>query len=631
MNVVIPLGGKGERFARHGYTVPKPLINALTKPILRWVVDSLGLCVDDVLCIVYNSSLRPYDIEKLIRSWVPGVTVKILCLEKQTSGAAESVRIACEMLIDNNNPVVCVDGDTFYTCDVIRKVAGKNAVVCFEDKTTYTDPPYSYVVETEYKCLKDIVEKKKVSDAACCGVYAFSHKGVVLNAYKEFEQSMENSAEKYTSKLVQHLVKSGIEFNVMTVDSQHVHNLGTPLHLQVFCNSYPMRPLHDGQRIQKCRVCFDLDNTLVTDPVVCGDYSTVNPIQRNIDVCNHLRRLGHTVIIHTARRMKTHSGSVGKVVADVGRVTIDTLERFGIGYDELYFGKPYADWYIDDKAVNAAENLEKALGCYTGVSPRHFNSCEVSTYSTVVKRSIESLAGEIYWYENIPMSIKDMFPVYFGSNGENEYTIEHIQGVSLSKQLVTSPMVVLDLLHEVFKSIDRIHSCVYDTCGVDVKGLYMEKVKIRFETNASVYSKIPNALQIYERLMSYFEKNAIYKLCVMHGDPVFSNIIVNSFGKFKFIDMRGCIDNVCTIVGDAYYDYGKLYQSILGYDFVLNNVEIDASFVEQATLILQRHIGSEELFTHIQMVTASLVFSMLPLHDNLEKRMKYMRLIENIL
>ena len=36
----------------------------------------------------------------------------------------------------------------------------------------------------------------------------------------------------------------------------------------------------------KKRYCFDLDNTLVTFPDIYGDYSTVQPIQRNINFVN---------------------------------------------------------------------------------------------------------------------------------------------------------------------------------------------------------------------------------------------------------------------------------------------------------------------------------------------------------
>lgn len=49
--------------------------------------------------------------------------------------------------------------------------------------------------------------------------------------------------------------------------------------------------------------------------------------------------------------MRTHGGNIGCVIADVGALTIRQLEDFGIPYNEIIFGKPFADFYIDDKAV----------------------------------------------------------------------------------------------------------------------------------------------------------------------------------------------------------------------------------------------------------------------------------------
>jgi capsule biosynthesis phosphatase len=85
---------------------------------------------------------------------------------------------------------------------------------------------------------------------------------------------------------------------------------------------------------------FDLDNTLVTYPVIHGDYSTVKPILKMINLVKKLKEHGHYIIINTARRMKSHGGKVGAVIKDIGRVTLDTLDKFNIPYDELIFGKP---------------------------------------------------------------------------------------------------------------------------------------------------------------------------------------------------------------------------------------------------------------------------------------------------
>ena len=42
MNIVIPLGGVGQRFIDEGYIYPKPLIKVEGKEIIRWLLDNLN-------------------------------------------------------------------------------------------------------------------------------------------------------------------------------------------------------------------------------------------------------------------------------------------------------------------------------------------------------------------------------------------------------------------------------------------------------------------------------------------------------------------------------------------------------------------------------------------------------------
>jgi capsule biosynthesis phosphatase len=96
----------------------------------------------------------------------------------------------------------------------------------------------------------------------------------------------------------------------------------------------------DNYSFRKMRICFDLDNTLVTYPQVPNDYSTVKPIENMISILRKLKMEGHTIIIYTARRMLTHDGNIGKIIQDIGKQTFDRLEKFNIPYDEIVFGKP---------------------------------------------------------------------------------------------------------------------------------------------------------------------------------------------------------------------------------------------------------------------------------------------------
>jgi len=51
--------------------------------------------------------------------------------------------------------------------------------------------------------------------------------------------------------------------------------------------------------------------------------------------------------------MLTHKGNLTAIELDVGDATRFWLEEHSVPYDQLIFGKPYGDVYVDDKAVNA--------------------------------------------------------------------------------------------------------------------------------------------------------------------------------------------------------------------------------------------------------------------------------------
>lgn len=102
------------------------------------------------------------------------------------------------------------------------------------------------------------------------------------------------------------------------------------------------------------RICVDLDGVICQLRRPDQSYNDLEPVRGAVDALRQWRSDGHTVIIHTARHMKSTGGNVGLVVARLGSVTLDWLERHGVEFDKLHFGKPHADVYIDDNAVRFA-------------------------------------------------------------------------------------------------------------------------------------------------------------------------------------------------------------------------------------------------------------------------------------
>ena len=80
------------------------------------------------------------------------------------------------------------------------------------------------------------------------------------------------------------------------------------------------------------------------------DYASVGPNKPMIRAINKLYDMGNEIIIFTARGYVT-----GK---DWRTVTEDQFVRWGLKYHELHFGKPNADYYVDDKMLDMNVLLE---------------------------------------------------------------------------------------------------------------------------------------------------------------------------------------------------------------------------------------------------------------------------------
>ena len=94
--------------------------------------------------------------------------------------------------------------------------------------------------------------------------------------------------------------------------------------------------------------------------------------------------------------------------------------------------------------------------------------------------------------------------------------------------------------------------------------------------------------------------------------------------------MRGEIDGHYTIQGDIWYDYGKILQSLLGYDEILLGKYVEQEYKNELIGVLKNYIEEKfdsDRWERVKLISSSLIFSLIPLHDN-EKTEKYYSLID---
>jgi capsule biosynthesis phosphatase len=98
------------------------------------------------------------------------------------------------------------------------------------------------------------------------------------------------------------------------------------------------------------RICIDIDGTICRFREPGEGYADVTPLPGAVEKMKALKAAGHYLILLTARHMATTGGNPGLAVARQGKTLFDWLARHDIPYDEMWFGKPQADVYVDDNA-----------------------------------------------------------------------------------------------------------------------------------------------------------------------------------------------------------------------------------------------------------------------------------------
>ena len=610
INIIIPLGGLGERFSREGYHAPKPLVRVLGEPMILHVVRNLKPSNRDLLLIVYHGSLRRFHFEETVLRAFPDVNIRFVALDHETQGAAETVLhgVADFSAEELKRPTMLADGDSLFVDDVIEpfREQGGNLIFYFQDPGD--KPIYSYLKTTQTGQVTDIAEKVQISRNACIGAYGFSSaQTLVTYCEKSIQRGVRIRNEFYISTVYSVMLEERIPVYARAVKEWEC--LGTPVQLQRWAEK-------NRETCPKKRICFDLDNTIVSYPIDPGNYETCTPITRNINFLTALKKEGHYIIIYTARRMRTHDGDIQKATEDIGKLTKKQLNEFGVVYDELIFGKPYADLYVDDLSISPFANIEKDSGFYMSsqIPPRSWHQTRWIPDAIEKTADPEEICAEVNWYERLPEELNYLVPKLRRST-ETTIELERINGVPLSFMLVQNTLDV-SILKKVLYALESIHLHPVE-CDSNIYANYVRKCQQRYQ---QMDRSIREDAKVYKnKLLAWLKQYEERDMGIpgfIHGDPVFTNILFTADQDIKFIDPRGRIDGRISPAGDIFYDFSKVYQSLCNYDAILlgrqpsHNAKLIKVF---ENFVGQRH--GQSRIDYIRIITASLFFSLIPLHD----------------
>ncbi len=235
LNVLIPMAGRGSRFADKGYVFPKPLIEVKGKPMIQLVVENLNIEANYTF-IVLQEHIEKYNIDQMLKLIKPNSNIVIT--DGITEGAASTTLLAKEF-INNEAPLIIANSDQFIEwnpSEVLYSFMNKNVdggILTF----SATHPKWSYAKINNEGLVTEVAEKNPISSHATVGVY-FWKKGLdyVDSAEDMINKNIRVNDEFYVCPVYNQGIKAGKKFVINEIDK--MWGIGTPEDLENFLREY---------------------------------------------------------------------------------------------------------------------------------------------------------------------------------------------------------------------------------------------------------------------------------------------------------------------------------------------------------------------------------------------------------
>lgn len=227
MKIVIPMAGRGARFADRGVQTPKPLINVAGYPMMFWAYKSLiGLIYSEIIFIAQRQHEDEFHVSKLIDSfnienW------RLVLLDGVTEGQLCTVLTAREY-IDSEEAVLIASADTYVVSDLAKDI--RNMPQDYHGIISVADMPgerWSFARANAAGWVDEVAEKVRISNNASTGLYFFSSgRELLLVADDIISRKRKTRGEYYVIPVYQEYIKLGMKVGLSY--AKEMWDMGTP-------------------------------------------------------------------------------------------------------------------------------------------------------------------------------------------------------------------------------------------------------------------------------------------------------------------------------------------------------------------------------------------------------------------
>lgn len=232
LNIVIPMAGRGSRFAKAGYELPKPLIDVNGRPMIEVVTRNIApKCDHRFIYICQQEHLEKYALAERLEKISPNC--EIVTVDHITEGAACTVLLA-EKYIDNDNSIMIANSDQFVDTDINEYLIAMGDSDGLIMTMPADDPKWSFIKYDENGYVTMVREKEVISNEATVGIYNYA-KGsdFVKYAKQMIRKNIRVNNEFYVAPVYNEMIDDGKKIVFKDV-GEKMHGLGTPEDLEKF-------------------------------------------------------------------------------------------------------------------------------------------------------------------------------------------------------------------------------------------------------------------------------------------------------------------------------------------------------------------------------------------------------------
>ena len=250
IHVVVPMAGLGSRFTVANYTMPKPFIDVLGKPMIFWVIDNMRKGIDGTkIDLRFHFIMRAehrnrYGFEEQLARM--GINATFHETSATTAGAACSVLLAAAE-IDNDQPLVIINSDQYLEINInefYRSLLNPayDGIISTFYQPDRSDLKWSYAALDPNGIVTEVKEKVWIGPNATTGLYGWRcGSDFVRYANQMIAKNIRTNGEFYVCPVYNEAIAD--KYKIRTQICKGMWGLGVPEDLEAFIGNFKDVPL----------------------------------------------------------------------------------------------------------------------------------------------------------------------------------------------------------------------------------------------------------------------------------------------------------------------------------------------------------------------------------------------------